>query len=112
MLALMEFVDRFGADTRTIGKSLLEFDSLLDGAQDSYLVSEYETASATLSEAMDLISGLEKQALVLKDRALLWIYLVEWLAVSATFLISGAIVWEIMVGRRLYRAVGTTRIME
>jgi hypothetical protein len=43
-----------------------------------------------------------------KNEALLWVYLTEWLSVSGTALIVGFVLWTLMVRRRLYREVETT----
>jgi len=48
--------------------------------------------------------------MVLKDRALLWVYIIGWLAVTATALVSSFLLWSIMVRRRLYREVQLTRL--
>jgi len=39
----------------------------------------------------------------------LWIYLVEWLAVTATMMISGIAVWSLMIRRRYFKEVRSTR---
>jgi len=38
-----------------------------------------------------------------------WIFVTEWLVVSATGLICGFAVWTLMIKRRLYREVKVTR---
>jgi hypothetical protein len=55
------------------------------------------------------LENLRIDALVLKDRALFWIYVIEWLSVSGTFLLAGFVLWTLMVRRRLYRQVASTR---
>lgn len=45
----------------------------------------------------------------LKDQAMLWIYLIEWSVVTSTFTICGVVVWTLMVRRRYYREIGSTR---
>ena len=47
----------------------------------------------------------------IKERTLLWVYVVEWLSVTGVSLFSGLIVWTLMVRRRLYREVGETRLL-
>jgi hypothetical protein len=46
----------------------------------------------------------------MKDRALAWVYVTEWLAITGTTMICGYVLWAIMVRRRLYRAVRVTRL--
>jgi hypothetical protein len=50
-----------------------------------------------------------EEAVNAKDRALLWVYIIEWLTVLGTSAIVGTILWSLMIRRRLYRQVATTR---
>jgi hypothetical protein len=45
----------------------------------------------------------------LKEAALMWVYITEYLAVSGTSMVTGFLLWTLMVRRRLYRDVQTTR---
>ena len=45
-----------------------------------------------------------------KDSAMFWVYLTEWCAITAAILISGVVLWGLMVRRRLYREVYTSRL--
>ena len=49
---------------------------------------------------------------MLKQRALFWIYLTEWLAVTAVLLLSGFVLWTLMIRRRLYGEVRSTRLRQ
>ncbi len=109
IIALIDFVDKFGADTREIDEDLSEFDDIVEEIENLYISSLYDDVSSSIMEAAELIEDFEEHAVGLKERALLWIYLVEWSAISATSLFAGAVVWSLMVRRRLYRAVSTTR---
>jgi hypothetical protein len=46
----------------------------------------------------------------MKDQVMVWIYVIEWATVTATFAIGVYGVWTLMVRRRLYRDVGRTRL--
>jgi hypothetical protein len=41
---------------------------------------------------------------------MMWIWLVQWLVVTATLMISGTFLWAMMIRRRLYREMETTRL--
>ena len=56
-----------------------------------------------LDEAYDL-------ALEAKDAALFWVFVTEWLVVTASGMICGVVVWALMVRRRFYREVEVTRL--
>ncbi len=110
ILSLMDFVDRFGANTRSLAMSLKGMDGEWVRARESYLNQEYETSWSIIGEVLDRVSSLRADALEIKDRALTWIYMVEWLVVSGTNLMAAFAVWSLMVRRRLYKSVGTTRL--
>lgn len=56
------------------------------------------------------IQKIEK-AMKAKDKALLWIFIVERAVVSATSMVAGSILWTLLVRRRLYKEVGQTRLV-
>jgi len=62
-----------------------------------------ETVSGTLTE-------IGNDAVRLKDQALFWVYVSEWLTVTAASMLGGVMIWTLMVRRRMYRAVEVTRI--
>jgi hypothetical protein len=59
-----------------------------------------------------LWNELNGKAIEVKEHALLWVYLIEWLSVTSVALIAGSFLWMVMIRRRLYREVGTTSIRE
>jgi hypothetical protein len=63
-----------------------------------------------LDRAHEGFEALSQRALKLKDRALAWVYLVEYLSVTGTAMASGFILWTLMVRRRAFTEVGTTRL--
>jgi hypothetical protein len=40
------------------------------------------------------------------------VYIIEWFTVTATAMIAGSFLWFIMIRRRLYREIGTTRMSD
>ena len=74
-----------------------------------YIQQDYESVIGVIKEARERLDEAVDLAMRLKDRALLWIYITEASAVMATSLICGVILWTLMVKRRLYREVSTTR---
>ena len=53
-----------------------------------------------------------ERALDARERALLWIFVIEWLVVSGASMVSGFVLWTLMVRRRVYREVETTRLLQ
>lgn len=108
-IGVLEFVDQFGADTREIERKLGTIQGDYGQAVSAYMEARYEAALETLEGTLDDLTDLESEMLEAKERALLWVYVVEWAAVTGTLMICGFVVWSLMVQRRLYSEVGTTR---
>jgi uncharacterized membrane protein len=109
MVSLLEFIDGFGADTGELYDELREIDGLEDDAQDHYRSGEYEEARGVFDLIEDRWVELDDRAMVVKGQALTWVFLIEWFAVTGTALAAGLTLWMLMVRRRVYREVGTTR---
>jgi hypothetical protein len=62
-------------------------------------------------EAIAEAEAAEEEAVRVKNSALFWIYVIEWLVVTATLMISGMVVWGLMVRRRYFREVRSTRFI-
>jgi len=112
VISLMDWVERFGASTLAFAEELKDIDSALTDASESYLEGEYGTALSTLEEAKAEANSLRQEVLKAKDRVLLWIYIIEYLTITGTAVISGSVLWALMVRKKLYRATGTTRLTE
>jgi len=110
ILSLMDFVAKFGANTASLAEGLQELDAKWVAARQDYLSQEYASSFQAMQELLTRADGQREAALRLKDRALFWIYVIEWLSVSATFLVAGFAVWTLMVRRRLHREIAMTRL--
>ena len=110
LMSLLEFIEKFGANT---GKLYAELDDVSKREKEGeafYREDDYDQASRVLDDIQALWSRLEDRAVRAKDRALIWVYLTEWLSVTAAFLMTGCVLWSLMISRRLYRVVGSTRM--
>jgi hypothetical protein len=110
-MSFLEFIDLFGADTAPISSKMGEAYDKTREAEGLYLEQEYGQALSRIEEALREMEGLREEALRLRDRALVWIYLIEWFAVSGVFLVGGLALWALMIRRRLYREVSVTRAL-
>jgi hypothetical protein len=106
---LLSFIEKFGANIAGLENMVEETDILRESADESYINQEYEDCLDTLNDARKELIRIEAETIKVKSRALIWIYLIEWLAVASAFMISGTILWTIMIRRKLYREVKTTR---
>lgn len=108
-VALLDFVDRFGANTAKLERTLGDLDELIKDGEREYIRSQYAEAQDTLREAAEGYGRFSKSAIDLKSRAMLWIYIIEWITVTATLMICLEAVWILMIRRRLYKSVDVTR---
>lgn len=109
LAALMEFIDRFGANPDPIQRKAAELEKLAGAARESYLSQDFETCSRLMESAIAGFSEAEDVAIELRRRALLWVYAIEWMATTGAIMISSSVLWALMVRRRLYKTVATTR---
>jgi hypothetical protein len=110
LISLLAFVEKFGAKVGSVERGMAVLDSDFSRSQQLYRDQDWEKAQELLQDMMSRMSKLDDDALKLKDRALMWIYISEWLTVTATLSISGFVLWSLMVRRRLYGEVGVTRL--
>jgi len=109
LYSLLDFIERFGANTRRLQRDISQLNSMQEEAKSLYLSQDFEGAMAKENEVAEFFSQVEAKAVKLKAQALVWVYLVEYLAVSGTVAMVAFATWSLMVRRRLYRAVKTTR---
>ena len=109
-ISTMEFADKFGANLRPLE---LKLEDLTDskGVADRYFIDqEYESAAVALESSLVELEVVIQEAIEAKDRALVWIFVIEWLVVTGTSMMAGTVLWTLMVRRKLYKEVGETRL--
>lgn len=109
IFALLEFVDSFGANTAILERKIGAADDGKVVAETAYLEGDYEGSYNRIKQMIDELTKLNKEAIEIKERALFWVYLTEWSAVSGTLIIVGLILYTLMIKKRLYREVSVTR---
>jgi len=110
LISLMDFADKFGANTERIQQEVTILNNLQSQAVDLYLNQNFAECEERLLEGVDYFPKAEEVARREKDKALLWVYVIEWLVASSTFFLSGASLWALMVRRKLFRQVDGTRL--
>ena len=111
LLNLIEFIEDFGARTNGLMRSIDDVNELIASSTEIYIDLRFEDVLEAYEDIDGVLDDIEEEAVDLKNRALLWVYLIEWLTVTATGLIAGFVLWSIMVRRRLYQEIGVTRIL-
>ncbi len=110
ILSVVEFIETFGASGRSIELEMTRIDDGRAEIQDLYLRQEYVASRDRIDELRDLMTQIEAKSVELKDRALFWIYVIEWLVVSGVSMLCGFLLYTLMVRRRMYREVSVTRL--
>ena len=107
--SLIDLLEGFGANMIKVQTRLREVDSVFDDARSKYVNQDFEGAEEEMSRAGDLIGDIMEESGKIQRRALFWVYVVEWLSVSGTFMVCGVILYMLMVRRRMYKEVAVTR---
>jgi hypothetical protein len=107
--SVLEFVEKFGANTFPVRKDMEAVREIRRNGEGLYLEQDFLAALATMGDAIQGMQELEKKAVGLQESALLWVYTIEWLVVTATCMVTGFAIYEIMIRRRFYREIQTTR---
>lgn len=110
MFSLLDFVDKMGANTGRLEQRISEIDGIIADAEAAYVHQDYDESLADTKEALDSLDALDREAMELKDRTMLWTYIIEWFSVGGVSGLVGWLVYELMVRRRLYREVESTRL--
>lgn len=109
LMALLDFCESFGANTQRMVAGFDEMDEAIAQALPEYLDLRFEAMLETYDDVDAMLAEAEQEAVKLKNRTLLWVHVIEWLAVTGTAMVAGFVVWSLMVRRRLYQEVRTTR---
>jgi len=110
ILHIMDWADIFGANTGPIAEGLSVVETDAEEATGHFLKQDYPTAISLMQDTSSKISAITREAMRLKDEAMFWVYVSEWLAIMSVSVVAGVALWSLMIWRRTYRAVETTRL--
>jgi hypothetical protein len=111
IVGVIDFVSQLGGNAMALEELLREANGLLVEARQRYLEYDFQGSLALGNEVVGKLQEAMEAAIRVKDRSFFWIYLVEWLVLTSTSLAMGGLIWSLMVKRRLYREVLTTRLI-
>ncbi len=109
VLSVIDFADRVGANTDEAEKVLYSAETARKAMISLYVHGDYEECLEELDNALDGLQDAATLAIEAKNQAMMWVFVIEWLAVSGTGLFCGAVLWTLMVRRSAYKDVGLTR---
>ncbi len=108
-VSLLEFVENFGASTLELYQELDEVNQMEKEAEERFRQNDYDEAAEIFEEINAAWGRLNAKAMEAKSRALTWVYLIEWFVVSGVAMLTGFFLWAVMIRRKLYREIKTTR---
>jgi len=106
---LVSFIEKFGASSKKIDEQMDLVKETKEKLDRAYLRGEYPHALEIARQLDERFDELETLAMKERSKALMWIYIIEYLSVTGSLLVVGCVVWMVMVRRRLYKPVPTTR---
>lgn len=107
---VVAFAEMFGANVVPLERRLIEVGEMKEEADQLYLDQSFDDVLEKMADIGEVLMEVHESAIRIKDQALFWVYLVEWLAVTGSSLACGFVLWTLMVRRKLYREVVTTRL--
>jgi hypothetical protein len=110
VISLIEFVSKLGGNSYGVEQSYADIDDKVREAEEFYLEHEFELGLTLALEALDEFEAVAGEAMELKDRTFMWIYAIEWLVLLSTSMVTGTLVWGLMLKRVLYREVRITSL--
>ena len=108
--SMANFVESFGGNSGPIQREISRLGEMEREAYLLYADQEYAMVMARMDEISVEMGGLMARAIDLKNRTLAWVFAIEWLVVTGTFLVGSFVLWSLMIRRRLYREVRATRL--
>ena len=109
-ISLIDFVDMFGANTGPLHDFIDDLEGRAREANRLYVAGDYQASLQSIRDALQGLIDLSAESTKVRNRALFWVHLTQWLAVSGTSILSGGLIWTVMIRKRYYRPVGTTRL--
>ncbi len=110
LISTLAFVEGFGGNMKTLYHRMDQLSGIKAQANEAYLGEDYEKCLQLMEEARTEQDRILDESVKAKDNALLWIYVTEWCVVTAAFLISGTVLWSMMVKKKLYVKVRSSRL--
>jgi len=97
--SLIDFIEKYGAPTFKLQNMLGEVDDIKREAEVLYLDELYVESFDKLEEAFDGLIQIADRSIEMKNEALFWIFVVEWTVVTGTSVLTGFIIWTLMIRR-------------
>jgi len=111
LVGSIDFISKLGGNPAPLEGMLREVDDKLRESRAMYLDYDFEASLALVEEMVHDLGRVSEATLRVKDQVFHTIYLIEWSILMATSMVTGVLVWTLMVRRRLYREAATTKLI-
>ena len=91
-------------------EEIIPLEKIYTEATAQYLEHSFVESEATIKSGLSKFPTAEEVAKREKNKALLWVFIIEWLVTSSTLFLSVSVLWMLMIRRKLYKAVEATRL--
>jgi uncharacterized membrane protein len=110
LYSMIEMVEKFGGSGFGLNQMVSEVQEQKQKALDLYVQARLDESLEALSVALEMGGNTMEEAVKVRNAAAYWIFLTEWAAITGTSLLTGVLVWFLMVKRSLYKEVEATRL--
>lgn len=110
LVGTIEFISKLGGNPMPLEEMLREADDKLRDARLMYLDYDFEGSLTLARQLVDDLGEILEATIKVKDRTFVWIYAIEWSVLMGTGLVTGSMIWSLMVKRGLYAEVRTTKL--
>ncbi len=108
--SMIDIVDKFGGNFAAVEKAARECDEHRNAANDLYFQGDYASALEAYDSVITLVNLRVEEGRKIARQALFYVYLIEWATVTGTFMICGVALYTLMIRRKMYAEVSTTRL--
>ncbi len=102
-ISVLAFIEKFGANPYTFERKIGDLSTRYKEAEQLYIDLRIDESLEIMDNLLARMGAIGNEMMRARDRALLWVYVSEYLVVAATSMACGFSLWTLMVRRRLYR---------
>jgi len=110
LVGSIDFISKLGGNPAPLEAMLKEVEEKLAKSRVLYLEYEFEESLELAERMVGDLGRVSAETVKVKDQVFLTIYLIEWSVLMSTGMVTGVVVWSLMVRRRLYKEAGSTRM--
>lgn len=109
---MIDIVEKLGGSGYVLNQMVAEIQEVKNKAMEFYVQARLDESLETFSTALSMCEDTMDETIKVRDAAAFWIFFTEWCVVTGTFMFTGAMLWMLMVRRRLFKEVKYTRLIQ